>query len=74
MKPSILYDLAYSKDVFTIGFCESYLNDNVTDTEVLKEGWNVTKGDQVKRMCGGAVILTREEFLIADKLSYSNPV
>ena len=43
-KPSLMYDLADIHKVFAISLCESHLNSNVSDTEILREEWNITRG------------------------------
>ena len=50
IKPEILFDYAENLNVFAIAICKSHLNNNVDDSELVKEGWTITRSDQKNRM------------------------
>ena len=55
-KPSILLDMAKLYDVFCICLTKTHLSENVMDSEISKDGWNIFRTDRKDRICGGVSI------------------
>ena len=71
-KPSILLDMAKIYDAFCICLCKTHLIDNVSDTEIVREGWIIFRSDRKDRICGGVSIYINENILISEKFNFSN--
>ena len=41
-KPSILMDLAKHKEAFLIALTETHLSDNISSSEITREGWDIS--------------------------------
>ena len=71
-KPSILLDMAKIYDAFCICLCETHLSDNISDSEIVTEGWNIFRSDRKDRICGGVSIYINENIPISEKFTFSN--
>ena len=59
-------------DVFCICLTETHLSDNVMDSEISKDGWNIFRSDRKDRICGGVSIHINENIPISEKFNFSN--
>ena len=48
-KPSILMDLARVIDCFLITLVETHLSDDISSTELVREGWEIYQKDRLSR-------------------------
>ena len=71
-KTNTLFDLAKMKNSSLICLTETHLNNNISDFEILSEGWNIVRCDRAKRLCGGVAIYYSDIYSIIDRTSFSN--
>ena len=64
-------DLAKQNNAFMICVVETKLTDNVSNSEITSQGWNIFRSDRKNRLGGGVAIFVKEEYPVSDTLSHS---
>ena len=71
-KVNAIYDLACINNASLICLTESHLSEKINDIEITNNGWTVLRTDHTNRLGGGVGNLLKSDFLVSNKLSYSN--
>ena len=66
-KPSILIDFARVIDSFLIALVETHLSDDISSTELVREGWEIYQKDRLSR--GGVAMKLHSKFTATDQYS-----
>ena len=53
-------DLAEHKEAFIIALTETHLSDNISSSEITREGWDVFRADRHSRYGGGVAIYIKQ--------------
>ena len=67
-KPSILMDFARVIECFLIAPVETHLSDDISSTELVKEGWEIYRTDRLSRG-GGVAMYLHSKFTATDQYS-----
>ena len=64
-------DLAEHKEAFIIALTETHLSDNISSSELTREGWDIFRSDRHSRYGGGVAIYVKQSFTATDSFTIS---
>ena len=63
-----------SPQTFVIALCETFLSDDISDSEIYMKGFSLARSDRISRFGGGVCMYIRDGLLFKVLLSYSSSV